>query len=324
MKIRYHAALLLAASMTLSLFASAQTDTTETEDEDVVIENRIFKLKFYDKEMQLDSASRAELEQALKDAEISLEEAETELERIERRVEIRMDGLEDSIEKHIEREIVIRKQPSKPKLVETSSFVMDLGLNAFVNGNSVEMPEEYSGMNLDKIRSLNFHLGIVQQGLNLYKGKLRFVYGLGIEFNNFRFEEDIDLVKGSNPLAYTVNDEIEYRKNKLVSQYLTMPLMLNFKSNPRDEDESFKVAAGIQLGYLIGSHTKQKWGRGRDKEKRKTRGNYQFEDYRYGYVLQFGYGDVNIYGKYYPNSVFKKDRGPQVALASVGLVLTPF
>jgi len=201
---------------------------------------------------------------------------------------------------------------------------MDLGLNAMVNGSTVEMPEGYEAMNLDKIRSFNFHLGIIQQGINLYRGQLRFVYGLGIEYNNYRFEEDIDLIRGSNPLEYTINEEVNYRKNKLVSQYLTMPLMLNFKSDPRNEDESLKIAAGIQLGYLIGSHTKQKWGRGSEKEKRKSRGNYQFEDYRYGYVVQFGYGDFNVYGKYYPTSTFKKDRGPQVQTASVGVILTPF
>ena len=256
MKINYRATFILVATMSIAIFTSAQTDTTEQKLEidieqkgdDVVIDSKFFKIKFSDHDMHLDSATRAEVEAALKDAEMSLEEAEAELENIERRIEIRVEeGLEDSIEKHIERTIIMHKkeEEKKVKLVETSTFVMDLGLNAFVNGSTVEMPENYEGMNLDKIRSINFHLGLVQQGLNLYKGNLRLVYGLGIEFNNYRFVDDIDLEKGSNPLAYTVNDEVDYRKNKLVTQYLTMPLMLNFKSNPDDEDESFKVSAGI-------------------------------------------------------------------------------
>jgi len=196
MKFNYRAALILVATMSISVFSFAQADSTVKEveieieqDEDVVIDNKLFKIKFFDHDMHLDSATRAELETALKDAEISLEEAEVELEKLERRIEIRIeDGMEDSIERHIERTIVMHKKDDEEKevkLVETSTFVMDLGLNAFVNGSTVEMPEGYEGMNLDKIRSINFHLGVFQQGLNLYKGHLRFVYGLGIEYNNY-------------------------------------------------------------------------------------------------------------------------------------------
>lgn len=121
-----------------------------------------------------------------------------------------------------------------------------------------------------------------------------------------------------------MDDVLNYKRNKVTSKYATIPLMLNFKSNPEDDDKSLKLAAGIQAGYLIGAHQKQKWGEGNKKEKRKEKGDYGFEDYRIGYVAQFGYGDLVIYGKYYPTNTFKKDRRPSVNTACVGLVLTPF
>lgn len=300
---------LLAAFMLFAAFqAKAQEDSTASEP--FVIDSKFFKFQFYDKGSMIDSNSRRKIEKTLKEVEEELVELEEDLE------EEGID-LKEEFSKHL-------GKPKKPKLVETKAFVMDLGLNNFINNGSLEMPADYQEMNLDKLRSVNFHLGIIQQGINLYQGKLRLVYGAGIEYNNYRFTDNIDLVKNSKPLAYTVNSDLDYKKNKLVSQYLTLPLMLNFKSNPRDEDKSLRVSAGVQFGYLIGSHIKQKWEDGKDSEKRKIRGDYQFADYRTGYVVQFGYGGFNLYGKYYPNSAFKADRGPEVSTASLGIVLTPF
>jgi len=124
-------------------------------------------------------------------------------------------------------------------------------------------------------------------------------------------------------LEYTVDDDLNYKRNKITSKYATVPLMLNFKSNPNDDDKSLKLEAGVQADYLIGSHQKQKWGEGNEKEKKKIKGDYGFEDYRIEYVAQFGYGDLVIYGKYYPTNTFKTERGPSVNTACVGMVITP-
>ncbi len=238
------------------------------------------------------------------------------------------DGNEDStkiirIEKMVEVDDLEIKSPEKPKLVETSMWVMDWGINAWVSDNSLDLPAEYSDMELENI-SANFHLGIIQQGINLYKGKVRLVYGFGIEFNNYRLKQDVTITPDVSPFEYEIDDDVNYSKNKIVSRYATVPLMINFKSDPNDDDKSLKIAAGIQAGYLIGSHQKQKWEQGNKKEKRKAKGDYGFEDYRLGYVAQFGYGDFVIYGKYYPTNTFKQNRGPQVNTASVGIVISPF
>lgn len=225
------------------------------------------------------------------------------------------------VEKIIEEEIIL--DDKEIKTVETNMWVMDWGVNTWLSNNAIGVPEGFESWELENIAA-NFHLGVIQQGINLYKGKLRFVYGLGIEFNNYRFEKGITVEPDTKPVSYTVDDVLKYKRNKVVSRYATVPLMLNFKSNPEDDDKSIKIAAGIQAGYLVGAHQKQKWGSGNQKEKKKIKGDYGFEDFRYGYVAQFGYGDFVLYGKYYPTNTFKKDRGPQVNTACVGLVIAPF
>lgn len=263
-----------------------------------------------------------EIEESIKDVEEAIEEAQEEIKNVQ--LEIEAEEIERNRHNSESENDNEPKKPKKIKLVEQSWFVMDLGWNIWLTENNNPLPDAYSALELDRAKSANFHLGIIQQGINIYKGKLRFVYGAGIEFNNYRFKKNVDLTPDSKPLTYIVNPEIKYKKNKLVSQYVTMPLMLNFKSDPNNEDESFNIAAGIQLGYLISSNTKQKWTEGGKKQKNKTKADYNFEDYRMGYVFQFGYGDFNLYAKYYPTAVFKNNQGPVVNTASVGLVLTPF
>ncbi len=257
----------------------------------------------------------AEIEDAMEDAEEAMRDAE----------EAKGDHDVHVLHRHIE-EIHERHHDEKTrvKTVQQSWFVMDLGWNVWLTDNTFDLPENYNDMELDRGASVNFHLGIIQQGVNLYKGRLRFVYGVGIEYNNYRFKKDVDLIDDSKPLDFTINSDRNYKKNKLVSQYATMPLMLNYKTVDDEDHEAFKLSAGVQLGYLIGSHTKQKWGEDGRKEKSKNKGDYSFQDYRIGYVVQFGYGDFNIFGKYYPTEVFKSGQGPVANTACLGLVLTPF
>jgi hypothetical protein len=222
-----------------------------------------------------------------------------------------------------EPDVVKIDKPFVPKAVITKWNVFELGLNNTLNNNNFEMPNAYANMELEGAKSVNFHWGIIQQGVNLIKGKLRFVYGLGIEYNNYRFKQNVDLVKDSKPLETVINTQHDYSKNKLVTQYITVPLMLNYKSNPKDPDNSFNISAGVQVGYLYGAHQKQKWSDG-GKEKRKVKDDYNLSDYRFGYVVNFGYSGFNLYAKYYPTTMFKENRGPELNTVAAGIILSPF
>jgi hypothetical protein len=265
------------------------------------------------------------VEEALEQAEESMEEAMESEERAKNAKEEHIVIMKEGEAKH---KIIINheeiRKVKKPKLVKTSWNVIELGINEMLTPDGADLPAEYSQMKVIPAKSINFHWGIVQQGINLVGGKLRLVYGLGIDFNNYRFASDIDFTEGATPLEYVENDTRNYKKNKLVSQYLTVPLMLNFKSNPKNDNKSLNIAAGVHAGYLIQSHQKQKWSEDGSKQKSKIRGDYNFNQYRLGYSVQFGYGDINIYARYYPDPIFQDGQGPELNTASVGIVFMPF
>ena len=212
------------------------------------------------------------------------------------------------------------------KFIETSWMDFQLGLNNFMNTDSkLEMPEGYEDMSISTGNSINFHWHIVRQAVNLYKEKARFVYGVGIDYNNYRFENNILLSKGPDSLnnaLMTTESNIDYKKNKLVTQYLTVPMMLSFDFGNGDDD-GFKLSLGANFGYLIGSHQKLKW-RDNGKQTSKMRNDFNLEKYRLGYEVQFGYKSLTLYAKYFPQSVFKQDLGPDVRTLSAGIVLGSF
>ena len=229
-----------------------------------------------------------------------------------------------------EEKIVIKeKKKTKPKRDSDDDkdesknpsnwFSMDYGFNFLTSNGTLDMPEAYKDLELDNGKGCNFNLRIYEQSISIVPKHMYLVYGVGMDWNNYRFKSNVDLQKDSNVLSYIINNNNDYRKNKLVSTYLTAPVMLKFKFNENKRGEAFKIAVGPQFGYLLNSHTKQKWENDGEKHKQKIRGDYNFDEFRIGYAVYMGYGDIDFYARYYPESAFKENKGPDVNTVCIGL-----
>lgn len=304
MKTNMKSLLTLLIILTASVVGYAQTDSTaqDTTRKVVVKEGKRIKVIITEKDV------------AHPDHPDSIEKKIEEL-------EIQLEGLED-IEKEIEEEFEFEFEGEKKReIVTTDWFNMQLGLNNLLNSdNQLEMPEGFENMSISTGKSIDFHLHIVQQALNIYKKNVRFVYGVGIDFNNYRFEKDVILGQDSlGFLTAELDEKIDYKKNKLNTQYLTVPLMLNLRFG-HDEKKMFNVSFGPNLGYLLTSHQKLKWDNN-GKNKAKVKDDYNIEKFRVGYELQFGYGNLMLFAKYFPNSIFEKNGGPELRTVSAGVLL---
>jgi hypothetical protein len=296
-----------------SIVSIAQTDTTASKD-DIVIEGKKVKVIIKEKEVikRSEDGKDSIVEKTIEKIElINKDNAET----VEDFPEDEVYALEEDFNVFEEGE---PEEDNTPPLVETDWFNMQLGLNNLLNAdNKLEMPSGSEDLEIITGKSLDFQLHIVQQAINLYRGKVRFVYGVGIDFNNYRFSKDVNLVPDSKPLATTISTK-DYKKNKLVTQYLTVPVLLDFEIGRGDD--GVKLAFGPNFGYLIGCHQKLKWNeRGTSKEK--VRDDFNLEQFRMGYEVQFGYNNFTLYGRYFPNSIFKANQGPDVSSVSVGILL---
>lgn len=196
----------------------------------------------------------------------------------------------------------------KPKKISTNWFVFDIGFSGYNDQTNYVTNEAQrffrptgiinSGRNSTNNYSLrtsrvsNFSLWFFMQRLSIAKSVLNLKYGLGIESNNYFYKTGITYV--DEPEVYTIDKGRIFSKNKLVANYLTVPLMVNINTNPSKGRKAFQFSAGLSGGYLIASRQKQKTGNGIDKVK----SNFHLEPFKLAYVGELGLGPVKIFGSY--------------------------
>jgi Outer membrane protein beta-barrel domain len=165
---------------------------------------------------------------------------------------------------------------------------------------------------LKTVKSVNVNIWFFMQRLNLIKHYVNLKYGLGLELNNYRFKSALTMREdGNNPYdasqsinhAFIFRDSISFKKDKLAADYVTIPFMLNFRTNPNYSDKGLSFSAGVSVGYLYSSRNKEvSDARG----KHKNRGDYDLEKWKFAYIAELGLGPAHLYGSYSPNSIFEK------------------
>ena len=229
---------------------------------------------------------------------------------------------------HIKRVSVTlgNRRKQKNSNISTASFILDLGFANWIdktnytaataNNYIVNRPGSpdlvENDFKLRTIKSVNVNIWFFMQRLNLIKHFVNLKYGLGIELNNYRFKSAVSLNEGSaNPYNISQNiphpfifrDSIGFSKNKLAADYVTIPFMLNFRTNPDNSSKGIIISAGVSGGYLYSSRNKQKSD---ERGKEKNRGDYELEKWKFSYIAELGLGPAHLYGSYSPNSIFEK------------------
>ncbi|OWY20741.1 hypothetical protein C7N43_08140 [Sphingobacteriales bacterium UPWRP_1] len=272
-----------------------------------------------DEQGRQNEEAKRELENARRELEDAQREIEQEMRELQREME---DDKQIQInigkEKH---EMPEAKAQHKFPRIKTRWVLFDMGVSTYMNNGSFNMPLELENFDQRYGRSLNYQLHVFRQRVGLVKNNVNLLYGLGFDFSNYSFENPITLLKNSNPLEVTIDNAIDYKKNKLVTTALNIPLMLNFETNPRRPGKSFRLSAGVYGGLLIGSHTRQK---SEELGNNKERDDYNLNKLRYGFVGQIGVGPINFYANYSPQSLFRDGRGPDLQPFNVGLSIIPF
>jgi hypothetical protein len=225
--------------------------------------------------------------------------------------------------------VTVSNPHSRQKMsnVSTSYMIFDLGFanwedktnyaQATSNGYIVNSPLSpgisANDLKLRTIKSVNVNIWFFMQRLNLVKHYVNLKYGLGLELNNYRFTSDVSMNNGGanpfNPSEYISHpfifrDSISFDKNKLAADYITVPLMLNFCTNPNNNKKGFSLSAGVSMGYLYSSRNKQISS---ERGKQKNHGDFDIENWKFAYIGEMGLGPVRLYGSYSPKSMFEND-----------------
>ncbi|HET7899188.1 MAG TPA: hypothetical protein VFL47_15990, partial [Flavisolibacter sp.] len=135
-------------------------------------------------------------------------------------------------------EVIISNKRKSTSNISTNWFIFDLGF-ANWNDETNYAAAQQSGfvsadidskdnLNLRNGKSVNVNIWFFMQKLNLVKHVVNLKYGLGLELNNYHFDDE-QVRFAKNPTYISIDPTIvNAKKNKLAADYITVPMMLNF------------------------------------------------------------------------------------------------
>jgi len=197
------------------------------------------------------------------------------------------------------------------KLITTNWLIFDLGFANWRDHTAYGSPEanDYlragqgqpftsADLNLKNNKTSNVNIWLFMQKLNVINHVTNLKYGIGLEMYNWRYETNITYNK--NP-AYISRDTIQFSKNKLATDYITIPFMININPFPHKR-QGLSFSVGISAGYLYNSRNKQVSD---ERGKQKLHGDFDLDPWRIAYVGEIGLGPVRVYGSYSINNLYQ-------------------
>lgn len=210
------------------------------------------------------------------------------------------------------------KKEEKNKKFQGHWKGIELGLNGYLNSDyGTTVPNEYSYLDLYSSKSINFNLNLPHLDIGLIGKQFGLVSGLGLEWMNFRFDNQTTFITDElGNIKRDTTAPADLDKTKLVTTYLTMPVLLEVQF-PRAKQAYLQV--GVIGGLKIASRTKIVYREDGQKEKDKDKGDFSIIPLRYGFTARAGYEEFGVYANYYPVGLFENNRGPDIYPYAVGI-----
>ena len=186
--------------------------------------------------------------------------------------------------------------------------------------------------------SINSHTKGLSRGINIYvmmnkpfKNSPQFsaAYGIGFGTTNMYFKNyNIDIKSTSTKLPFTSLDSTDhFKKYKITTAFLEVPVELRFVMDPSKENKSFKAAIGVKVGTLLNVHTKgktleNKTGATINTYTDKITNKHFFNTTRLAATARVGYGSYSLFGSYQITALLKDGVGPSIHPYEIGICLS--
>lgn len=192
---------------------------------------------------------------------------------------------------------------------------IEAGFNGYRHGSSTVLPGQIEYMSLETNNSICFNLNISQINIGLGR-HVGIVTGLGLNWNNYRFEHKNSIIIGSDGeiSEFIPVSSVAVKRSKFSTLYLNVPALFEIQI-PAGFSNSLNIAGGVIGGIKLNAWTKVVF---EDGKKSRTNGDYNLNLLRGGVTARVGYRNLMIYGTYYLSQWFQEFSGPE------GYNLEPF
>ncbi|WP_162903075.1 hypothetical protein [Taibaiella koreensis] len=204
---------------------------------------------------------------------------------------------------------------NRGRKVKLHFLMLDLGINALNDRTDygspaaqqyLQVPGDKKNSSLFSLRqgkSINVNIWPVLMDIRLLKTrnqKISLYTGAGLQLYNFKFNKDISYLNNTSPML--IEDSIQFSKNKLAFAYVSIPLMVNFKTRMGG---NFWVTYGLGVigGYCFDSWTKQISD---ERGKQKNHDQFNFQKFNLNLSGEIGInGYIRFYGTYQVTNMYQ-------------------
>ncbi len=174
---------------------------------------------------------------------------------------------------------------------------LELGFNTFIKPDYSRYAPRYDGfMELDQVRSIAVNVNFWEWciGLQSKRSSIGLVTGLGVEWNNYKFDNKFTIKADDKGVIQPIEFEDNWRvkKAKLASLYLNMPLLMEFHI-PSGRYNRGHIAVGAVAGLRLLSYTKTKYKTEDDSRRSTNSARFSLNNIRYSAMVRIGYGGFN-------------------------------
>jgi len=206
--------------------------------------------------------------------------------------------------------VISNHHKRKSSNLSTNWFIFDFGFSNFTDNTDYAAAKTAGFIGSDVTpdqfdlrtgKSVNVNIWFFMQRFNMIKHVLNLKYGLGLELNNYRFEDERLHFQKNPTYIFIDQDWNVVDKNKFATDYVTVPLMLNFNFTP-DRENGFGLSVGASAGFLYSSRQKIKV----NGDKSKAHDDFDLEQWKFSYIGELNMGPVRLYGSYAMHNMWQK------------------
>src|ERR1017187_181326 len=210
------------------------------------------------------------------------------------------------------------KKKLKAGVIKVGLEGFDLGFTQFVDHGHYGVNQENALLGIYPYKSVNVNFRVMDLRVNLLKHRLFLDVGLEFDLHDYGFTNNVTIKQNSNQFAVYKDSTANFSRDKLSTQYLELPLMLCFQTNPRHPNPGFQIGIGGYIGTMLGAYTKQVSG---EHGLQRYFGDLYTNPIDYGFMAEIGeLKGSQLFVKYNMSSVFDVSRGaPDIGTVTVGL-----
>ncbi|MEO6721354.1 MAG: outer membrane beta-barrel protein [Ferruginibacter sp.] len=153
--------------------------------------------------------------------------------------------------------------------------------------------------------------------------------GVGVSHSSIFFKNtSVDVKAAGSVLPFRNLDSTDhFKKYKLATTFLEVPIELRYTFRPDEEKKSWKIALGIKVGTMLNAHTK---GKTLQNKANSTLNNFTekeskkafFNSTRLAGTVRVGIGNFSLIGAYSLTGFLKDGAGPTIRPYQIGLCIS--